>query len=136
MGSSPCRRIHLLGITQSIVGKYFQELEVHRGMKHIQDLSCKKFQNLALLCFVKFWAENPVSFVYVNEKFYNKNLFRLVQYCVGKFSQILYCLYKMYRDRSIEFIEFRVFRKKNKKKKGWKCRKGPEGLLPIFGFGL
>ena len=55
-------------------GKIFQVLEVHQRMKHIQELSCEKGQNLALLCFVKFRAENPV-FVYVNEKFCNKNLF-------------------------------------------------------------
>ena len=29
-------------------------------------------------------------------------------------------------------IEFRVFGKKEKK--SWRCREGPEGLLPIFGF--
>ena len=74
MGSSPSRRIHLLSIAHPVVGKYFQVLELHRGMKHIQELSCEKGQNLALLCFVKLWAENPV-FVYVNEKFCNKKLF-------------------------------------------------------------
>ena len=74
MESSPCRRIHLLGIAHLVVRKYFQVLKVHRGMKHIQDLSCEKGQNLELLCFVKLWAENPVC-VYVNEKFCNKNLF-------------------------------------------------------------
>ena len=74
MKSSPYRRIHLLGIAHLVVGKYFQVLEVHRGMKHIQELSCEKGQNLALLCFLKLLAENLV-FVYVNENFYNKNLF-------------------------------------------------------------
>ena len=74
VGSSSYRRIHLLGIGHPVMGKYFQVLKVYRGMKHIQDLSCEKGQSLALLCFVKLWAENPV-FVYVNEKFCNKNLF-------------------------------------------------------------
>ena len=74
VGSSPCRRIHLLGIADPVVGKYFQVLEVHWGMKHTQELSCEKGLNLDLLCFVKLWVENPI-FVYVNEKFCNKNLF-------------------------------------------------------------
>ena len=39
MGSNPCRKIHLLGIAHPVVGKYFQVLEVHRGMERIQDLS-------------------------------------------------------------------------------------------------
>ena len=39
VGSSPCKRIHLLGIAHPVVGKYFQVLEIHRGMKHIQELS-------------------------------------------------------------------------------------------------
>ena len=67
MGSSPYRRIPLLGIAHPVVGKYFQVLEVHRGMKHIQDLSCKKDQILALLFFVKLWAENLV-YVYARRK--------------------------------------------------------------------
>ena len=46
--------------------------------------------------------DNLSSFVYVNKKFCNKKLFRPVQYCVGKFSQISYCLYNMYRGSSIE----------------------------------
>ena len=40
-------RIPLLGIAHPIVGKYFQVLEVHREMKHIQDLSCEKGQIMA-----------------------------------------------------------------------------------------
>ena len=39
MESNPCRKIHLLGIAHPVVGKYFQALEVHRGMERIQDLS-------------------------------------------------------------------------------------------------
>ena len=37
--SSSCRRIPLLGIAHLFMGKYFQVLEVHWGMKHTQDLS-------------------------------------------------------------------------------------------------
>ena len=83
MRTSPCRRIHL-GITHPVVGKYFQALEVHRGMEHIQDLSCEKGPNFLLfLYFVKLWTfiqfllnfgqKNPVL-VYVNEKFCNEKL--------------------------------------------------------------
>ena len=53
---SPCRRIPLPGIAHFIMRKYFQVLEVHRGMKHIQDLSCKKGIDYVLfMYFVKFW---------------------------------------------------------------------------------
>ena len=60
-------------------------------MKHIRDLSFEKGQILALLCFVKFWAENPVS-VYVNEKFCSKNLILNLFNVVLIIFQILYCL--------------------------------------------
>ena len=42
MGSSPCRRIFLLGIAHPVVGKYFQVLEVHWDRILIQELNCKK----------------------------------------------------------------------------------------------
>ena len=55
MGSSPCRRFSLLGIAHPVVGKYLKVLEVHRGMKHIQDLSCEKGPDYGLfMYFVKF----------------------------------------------------------------------------------
>ena len=38
---------HLLGIAHPVMGKYFQVLEVHRGMNHIQELSCEKGQIMA-----------------------------------------------------------------------------------------
>ena len=54
MGSSPYKRIHLLGITHLVMGKYFQVLKVHRGMKHIQDFSCEKGPDYGLFMdFVK-----------------------------------------------------------------------------------
>ena len=71
-------------------------------MKHIQDLICEKGQILALLCFVKFWAKNPIS-VYVNEKFCNKNLFLDLFGVVLIVFQILYCLHNVYRGSSMEF---------------------------------
>ena len=56
MGSSPYKRIHLLGITHLVMGKYFQVLKVHRGMKHIQDFSCEKGPDYGLFMdFVKIW---------------------------------------------------------------------------------
>ena len=48
-GLVPSEFIHL-GIAHAIVGKYFQALKVHRGMKHIQELSFEKGQNLAYSC--------------------------------------------------------------------------------------
>ena len=55
MGSSCCRRIHLLGITHLVVGKYFKVLEIHRGMKHIEDLSCEEKARFGfVLYFVNF----------------------------------------------------------------------------------
>ena len=44
MGSNPCRKISLLGIAHSVVGKYgniFQVLEVHPEMSTTEDLSWK-----------------------------------------------------------------------------------------------
>ena len=54
---------------------------------------------MALLCFVKLWEENPVS-VYVNEKFYNKNLFLDLFSVMLIVFQILYCLQNVYRGSS------------------------------------
>ena len=51
VGSSPCRRIPLLGIAHPVVGKYFQVLEIHRGMKHIQELSCEKWPDYGLIMY-------------------------------------------------------------------------------------
>ena len=67
-------------------------------MKRIQGLSCEKRATLWLIHIFCNILDNLSNFVYVNEKFCKKkNLFRLVQQCVGKFSHILYCLHKMYR---------------------------------------
>ena len=48
--SNPCREIHLLGIAHPVVGKQFQVLEVHRGMKLTQDLSYEEKAMLVLFC--------------------------------------------------------------------------------------
>ena len=49
-GGSPRRRIPILGITHSVVGKYFQVREVHREMKHTKILDVKKGQIMAYSC--------------------------------------------------------------------------------------
>ena len=78
MGSSPCRRIPLLGIAHPIVGKHFQVLEVHQEVDTFEVLVGKKVR--IWLCYIICKIlDNLFSFVYVNEKFCNKNLFRLVQ---------------------------------------------------------
>ena len=74
MESSPCRRIHLPGIAHPVMKKYFKVLEVYRGIKYIQELSCEKGQIrlIHVFCkildihpvYVKFWVEDPFS-VYV-----------------------------------------------------------------------
>ena len=50
MGSSSHRRFSLLGIAHPVVEKYFQVLEVHQEMKHIQDFSYEKGQIMAYSC--------------------------------------------------------------------------------------
>ena len=74
MGSSPCRRILLLGIAHTVVGKHLQVLKVHKEVDIFKVLVGKK---------ARFWLcnvthkilDNLSNFVYVNEKFCNKNLF-------------------------------------------------------------
>ena len=74
MGSSPCRRIPLLGIAHPIVGKYFQVLEVHQEVDTFEVLVRKKAR--VWLCYViLIILDSLSSFVYVNEKFGNKKLF-------------------------------------------------------------
>ena len=65
MGSSPRRRIPLLGIAHPDMGKYFQVLKVHRGIKHIQDLSCEKAR-FCLYCVMLNFGHK--SFYICNEK--------------------------------------------------------------------
>ena len=74
VGSSPCRRIPLLGIAHLIVGKYFQVLEVNQEMEFILYLSSVECH--IWLCYViRKIMDNLSIFVHVNEKFCNKNLF-------------------------------------------------------------
>ena len=54
------------------MGKHFQVLEVHSEVDTSEVLVGKKARFGFVMCFVKLWVENPV-FVYVNEKFCNKN---------------------------------------------------------------
>ena len=50
MGSSPCRRIPLLGIAHPVVGKNFQVLEVHKEVDTFEVLVGKKAR--IWLCYV------------------------------------------------------------------------------------
>ena len=74
MGSSPCKRIPLLGIAHLVMGKQFQVLEVHSEVDTSEVLVVKKAR--FWLCYVVHKIFDSLSsFVYVNEKFCNKNLF-------------------------------------------------------------
>ena len=66
MGSSPCKRIHLLGIAHPVMGKHFQVLEVDWERKHIQDLSYEKGARFGLfMYFVIVWIEYRVLYMYM-----------------------------------------------------------------------
>ena len=43
-------RIFLLGIAHPIVGKYFQVLEVHMGMKYVQENCSERGRIVAYSC--------------------------------------------------------------------------------------
>ena len=59
MGSSPSRRIPLLGIAHPVAGKHFQVLGVLRARGHIQDPSEEEKARFCLvLVFRKLWEEN------------------------------------------------------------------------------
>ena len=74
MGSSPGKRIPLLGIAHPVVGKHFQVLEVHQEVDTFEVLVGKKVR--LSLCYVIYKILDSLSsFVYVNKKFCNKNLF-------------------------------------------------------------
>ena len=78
MVRSPCRRIPLLGIAHPVMGKHFQVLEVHQEVDTFEVLVGKKAR--FWLCYIiRKILDSLSSFVYVNENFCNKNLFRLVQ---------------------------------------------------------
>ena len=74
MGSRPCRRIPLLGIAHPVVGKHFQVLDIHQEVDTFEVLIGKKAR--FWLCYVIHKILHSLSsFVHVNEKFCNKNLF-------------------------------------------------------------
>ena len=82
------------------MGKHFQVLEVHRGMKYIQDLSCEERPDYGLFMYlVKFWTTiqfllnfgQRTKFLYMYMRsFVIKTYFGLVQFSVNSFSHILY----------------------------------------------
>ena len=57
MGSSPCRRIHLLGIAHPVMGKHFQVLKVHLEVDMFEELVEKRAKFGIAMYFVKFWVE-------------------------------------------------------------------------------
>ena len=57
MGSSPCRRIHLLGIAHPVMGKHFQVLKVHLEVDTSEELVEKRAKFGIAMYFVKFWVE-------------------------------------------------------------------------------
>ena len=77
MGSNPCRRIPLLGIAHPVVRKHFQVLKVHQEVDTFEVLVGKKAK-IWLRYVIRKILDSLSSFVYVNEKFCNKNFFRLV----------------------------------------------------------
>ena len=84
MGSSPCRRIPLLGIAHPIVGKHLQVLEVKQEVDTFEVLVGKKAR--FWLCYVIYKILDSLSnFVYVNEKFCNKNFFDLFNIVLESF---------------------------------------------------
>ena len=62
--SSPCRRIHLLGIAHPFVGKPFQVLKVHPEVDTCEEKKKKKGPNWLCFVFCKFLVENPIFVLY------------------------------------------------------------------------
>ena len=54
MESSPCRRIHLLGIAHPIVGKHFQVLKVHPEVDMFEEIVEKGARFGIVMYFVNF----------------------------------------------------------------------------------
>ena len=86
MRSSPCNRFSLLDIAYPIVGKYFQVLEVHLEMKHIQDLSYEKAKLWLIHVFCKILDSDPVSvklwIVYLVSVYVMRNSCNQTQFCM------------------------------------------------------
>ena len=71
VGSSPRRKISLLGITYPIVGKPFQVLEVHRAMRLTHDLNREeKDWKCLVLHSVIFGLETHVFVIYGTKRLY------------------------------------------------------------------
>ena len=71
MGSSPCRKISLLGIAHLVVGKPFQVIEVHRATRLTQDLSREeKGWKCLVLYYVIFGLETQVFVIHGTKVLY------------------------------------------------------------------
>ena len=63
MGSSPCRRLSLLGIAHPVVGKTFQVLKVHQK-KALHEAIVEKKVRMACFVFCKSLGRKP-DFCYI-----------------------------------------------------------------------
>ena len=72
MGSSPCRKISLLGVAHPVVGKLnpFQVPEAHRAMRLTRDLNREGKAGNALFVIVVYRLETQVSFCSMWNKMY------------------------------------------------------------------
>ena len=126
MGVSPCRRIPLQCITHPVVGKHFQVLEVHQEVDTFEVLVGKK--DKFWLCYIIHKILDSLSsFVFVNEKFCNKNSFCMISIVWKGFLRF----HVAFVIKRLLYIEFSVFR--NKKKKGLEMQERPkERLLHVW----
>ena len=76
MGSSPCRRIPLLGIAHPVVGKYFLGVGGSLGDGIHRGLNVKEGHIMAYYVFCKI-LDGYLVFCYVKEKSCNKTDFEL-----------------------------------------------------------
>ena len=70
MGSSPCRKISLLGVAHPVMGKLnsFQIPEAHRAMRLTRDLNRERNAENALFVIVVYGLETQVFFVVCGTK--------------------------------------------------------------------
>ena len=81
MGSSPRRKIYLLGVAHPVMGKLnlFQVPEAHRAMRLTQDLNHEGMARNALFVIVVYGLETQVSFCSMWNKMYS-----FMYFCVKK----------------------------------------------------
>ena len=98
-----------MGIAHLVVGKHFQVLEVHQEVDTFEILVGKKA--IFWLCYVIHKILDSLSnFVYVNEKFCNKNSFCMINTVWQGFPRF----HVTFVIKMLLYLEFSVFRKKKK----------------------